>query len=72
MTYIKVKDNINLIRDIETNAIINTNTNEYENYLHIKKTEKENEDRIDNIQNDLKNLKCDIDEIKNMLKNLLA
>jgi len=34
----KVKDNLSLIRDENTNAIINTNHLEYQNYLNLKRS----------------------------------
>jgi len=36
MKYIKVKDNSDLVRDVTTNSIINTNVNEYQRYLSMK------------------------------------
>jgi len=67
MEYAKVKNNSNLIRDLDTNAILNTNSRDYENYMRIK-NKKENElKRINSIESELNYVKSEIGEIKNLL-----
>ena len=66
----KVEGHSNLFRDEETNAILNTNSSEYNNYLAIRARKKQGSERIDNMENDLKSLKDDINEIKTLLKAL--
>ena len=66
----KVEGHNNLIRDEHTNAILNTNSSEYDNYLSIRAKRKQGTDRIDNMEDDLKSLKDDINEIKTLLKAL--
>ena len=66
----KVKGHESLIRDENTNAILNTNLSEYDQYLSIRSKRKKGTDRIDNMENDLKSLKDDINEIKTLLKEL--
>ena len=66
----KVEGHSNLVRDEETNAILNTNSSEYNNYLAIRARKKQGSDRIDNMENDLKSLKDDINEIKTLLRAL--
>ena len=63
----KVDGHSNLIRDENTNAILNTNSVEYNNYLSIRAKRKHGSERIDNMENDLKSLKDDINEIKTLL-----
>jgi hypothetical protein len=63
MNRVKIKDNLELERDIHSNAVINTNKNGYENRLsQIKKQEKFNEE--------FQSLKADMAEIKEILKTL--
>lgn len=64
---IKVKNNPDLYRDQRTNAIVNTNINEYDNYLKMKKLKESEEERICALEYDLKSVKDDIKEIKNLL-----
>jgi len=66
----KVDGHNNLIRDEGTNAIVNTDSSEYNNYLSLRAKRKQGTDRIDNMENDLKSLKDDINEIKTLLKAL--
>ena len=66
----KVEGHHSLIRDDNTKAILNTNSSEYDNYLSLRAKRKQGTDRIDNMENDLKSLKDDINEIKTLLKAL--
>ena len=66
----KVEGHEHLIRDENTNAILNTNSSEYNQYLSIRAKRKQGIDRIDNMEDDLKSLKDDINEIKTLLKAL--
>ena len=66
----KVNGYSSLIRDENTNAILNTNSSEYENYIRMRAKRKEGTDKIDNMENDLKSLKDDINEIKTLLRAL--
>jgi len=66
----KVKGHEHLIRDENTNAILNTNSSEYNQYLSLRAKRKQGSERIDNMENDLKSLKDDINEIKTLLRAL--
>ena len=66
----KVDGHNNLIRDENTNAILNTNSSDYNNYISQRAKRKQGTERIDNMESDLKSLKDDINEIKNLLKAL--
>lgn len=71
MKYAKVEGYDNLLRDCNTNAIINTNKSEYENYIRMKEEKINSNTKIEIIENQLQNLKSDILEIKQILKQLL-
>ena len=66
----KVEGHSNLVRDEETNAILNNNSSEYNNYISMRAKRKQGSDRIDNMEDDLKSLKDDINEIKTLLRAL--
>ncbi len=70
MLNMKVEGHESLIRDENSNAILNTNLSEYDQYLSIRSKRKKGTNRIDNMENDLKSLKDDINEIKTLLKEL--
>ena len=66
----KVDGHNSLIRDDNTNAILNTDSSGYNNYISLRSKRKKGSERIDNMENDLKSLKDDINEIKTLLKAL--
>ena len=70
MDYIKVKGHDNLIRDPQTNSIINTNMTEYKEYVSRRDSKIEENQKIENLERDLNNIKGDLDEIKFLLRNL--
>jgi len=71
MEYSKVKGHENLVRDENTKSIINTNINEYENYIKLRNIKQTEVERIQSIESDLMRLKNDISEIKSLLVNAL-
>lgn len=66
-----VEGHPNLVRDERTNAILNTNFDEYKNYIELKKIKESENRRIESIETNISNLKGDLDEIKSLLRNLL-
>ena len=66
----KVEGHNNLVRADNSNAIVNTNLSEYNNYISLRTKKKQRTNRIDNMENDLKSLKDDINEIKTLLRAL--
>jgi hypothetical protein len=67
---IKIKDEFNLFRDSSTNAIVNTDMQSYNNYISSKKTKEEESKKIESIENEIINVKNDLNEIKELLRNL--
>ena len=71
MDFIKVKDNEHLLRNSESNCIVNTNKAEYEEYLTRRKLKKSEKNKVDSLERDLSTLKNEITEIKDMLRSLV-
>ena len=71
MSYIPVEGNKHLSRDGRTNAIINTNKNEFESYIKNRERLKSNTERVDSLERKVDDLKGDLDEIKSMLKAVI-
>jgi hypothetical protein len=71
MEYIKVKGHDHLIRDPETNSIINTNMSEYKEYISRRDSKVEENQKVQNLESDVANMKDDLNEIKNLLRSLL-
>ena len=70
MNYSNVEGHSDLIRDNSTGAILNNDKSEYDNYIRMRAKRKEGTNRIDNMEDDLKSLKDDINEIKTLLRAL--
>jgi wobble nucleotide-excising tRNase len=70
MKKIKVKDESNLFRDVETKAIVNTDFQSYNNYIIAKKIKENQSQKIKNLESDVNEIKNDLSEIKNLLRNL--
>jgi len=70
MKHSNVEGHADLIRDNSTNAILNNDSNQYNQYITLRNNRKKGTDRIDNMEDDLKSLKDDINEIKTLLKAL--
>ena len=69
--YYKVEGHSNLVRDINTNAIINTNMNDYENYKSLKKIKEQERQKMECLENELNEIKNDMNEIKSLLRSLI-
>lgn len=65
--YLKVEGHSNIVRDLKTNAIINTDTQEYQNYISNKNRRLKEKQKLESIQNDVEYLKNSIEEIKQLL-----
>ena len=70
MKHTNVEGHADLVRDNSTGAILNNDTSQYNQYLSLRAKRKKGGERIDNMENDLKSLKDDINEIKTLLKAL--
>ncbi len=64
---LKVEGNDSLVRDINTHAIINTNSVEYESYIRKKALLKNQQDEIKKNTDDINIIKQELFEIKELL-----
>jgi hypothetical protein len=67
MKYAKVKENPELIRDMDSKAVLNTNSTALQAYK--KKREKQQE--IQSAVEDINNMKQDINELKTLMQRIL-
>lgn len=65
--YQKIEGYTNLLRDTNSNAIINTDFNEYQKYITMKQKKKS---EVEILKTEIDELKNDINEIKNLLKEI--
>jgi hypothetical protein len=71
MDFYGLEGHKDLARDPETNAVVNVNTLEYQEYLSRRNTKVEKNQKVQTIEQEVANMKSDIDEIKSLLKELL-
>ena len=69
--YLKVEGYNNLVRDTKTNAIINTDRSAYQMAKKRAADAQRQRDEIRNASREINNIKCEMHEIKSMLKRLL-
>jgi len=69
--YIKVKSDVSLVRDMDSNAIISQNKSEFDKFVKLSQKKYEEKRKFDNMRSDLDSLKQDMDEIKTLLRNIM-
>ena len=69
--HIKVKSDISLVRDIDSNAIISKNQSEFDKFIKLSEKKYAEKKKFDNMRSDLDSLKQDMNEIKTLLRNIM-
>ena len=68
---IKVEGHSHLIRDVNSNAIINTNKSEYQLYMQRVKVREKQSDKLRGAVKEINNLKSELREIKELIKKIV-
>jgi hypothetical protein len=66
----KVKGHAHLVRDLKSQAIVNTDSDAYARYMARKRKQKEQNDEIRNVIRDVNELRTEMREIKDLLIGL--
>ena len=69
--FIPVEGNTDLVRDPNTDQIINTNESAYRQYITNRQKRKSEKEKVLTVEQDLANLKSELGEIKSLLKELV-
>ena len=69
--YLKVEGYNNLVRDTKSHAIINTDRSAYQMAKKRAADAQRQRDEIRNASREINNIKCEMHEIKDMLKTLM-
>jgi len=69
--YIKVESDTSLVRDSNSNAIINQNKSEYEKFMRLSETKYREKMEMKTLKNDVESLKGDLAEIKSLLLSIV-
>ena len=68
---LKVEGYTHLVRDVNSNAIINTNTSDYQLYMKRVKVREKEADKLRNAVKEINNIKSEIREIKDLIKKIV-
>tara|TARA_Y100001970_G_scaffold292700_1_gene435308 strand:- start:5573 stop:5791 length:219 start_codon:yes stop_codon:yes gene_type:complete len=67
----KLEGHSDLARDPKTNSIINVNSTDYQQYIARRSVKDDEIEKSQNVEQELSDLKCEINEIKSLLKELV-
>ncbi len=71
----KVKDHPNLLKDMHTGLILNTDAKglqEYKDKKAVMNANRENKNKIDSLEEKVNSIQGDLEEIKNLIKGLMS
>jgi len=71
MTRLKVEGYSSLVREVNSKGIVNTNTSEYMTYMKRVRAREQHGDQIRNACKEINNLKQELYEIKNLIKEMV-
>ena len=71
MTIAKVKGHSHLIRDLKSQAIINTDSDAYARYMARKVKQSKKDDEMRKVVREVNEIKSEMFEIKDLLKKVL-
>jgi flagellar motor switch protein FliG len=70
MSIVKVKGHTHLVRDLKSQAIINTDSDAYARYMARKAKQNRKDDDMREVVREVNSLKSEMTEIKNLLKEI--
>jgi hypothetical protein len=70
MSIVKVKGHTHLVRDLKSQAIINTDSDAYARYMARKAKQNRKDDEMREVVREVNSLKGEMTEIKNLLKEI--
>ena len=71
MSLLPVEGQPGLYRDTKSNAIVNNNTVEYENYVKQRNARQTKNEKIEQLESEMHQIKDDLFEIKSLLKSFI-
>ena len=71
MSRIKVEGYSSLVRDINSNGIVNTSVSEYQTYMKRVRAREQQGDQIRSAVKEINTLKAELREIKGLIKELV-
>ena len=71
MSTLKVKGHTNLVRDLKSQAIINTDSDAYARYMARKAKQEKKDDEVRKVIRDVNEIKKEMFQIKDLLKKVI-
>ena len=71
MSTVKVKGHTHLVRDLKSQAIINTDSDAYARYMARKAKQAKKDDEVRKVIREVNDIKSEMFEIKDLLKKVL-
>ena len=71
MSIVKVKGHTHLVRDLKSQAIINTDSDAYARYMARKVKQSKKDDEMRKVVREVNEIKSEMFEIKDLLKKVL-
>ena len=71
MSSVKVKGHTHLVRDLKSQAIINTDSDAYARYMARKAKQSKKDDEMRKVVREVNEIKSEMFEIKDLLKKVL-
>ena len=72
MKIVKIKDRDNLVKNLETGAVINTDTLAYEKRIKIRFEAQRQRDQLRDAVKEINSIKSEMHEMKNLLLKLVG
>ena len=69
--YLKVESDPNLLRNTDSQAIINNNSNEFDQFMEASRRKYNEKKEIEILKSNVNTMKNDLDEIKSLLKTIV-
>ena len=70
MKIARVEGHTNLVRDLKTQAIVNTDSDAYARYMARKAKQAEKEDELRGVVREINTIKAEMFEIKSLIKEI--
>jgi len=70
MSTVKVKGHSNLVRDLKSQAIVNTDSDAYARYMARKAKQSKKDDEMRSVVREVNSLKTEMREIKDLLREI--
>ena len=70
MKIAKIEGHTHLVRDLKTQAIVNTDSDAYARYMKRKETQAKKEDELRGVVREINTIKAEMFEIKSLIKEI--